>query len=387
MMKFRLLCDLLSSLEAIVTRDPPLLPKSRDALSRKHIIQWFKSHRSLIDDPKTDAVALLSTLLPERRTDRVFNLQPLSLAKVVSRCLLLGASRKSDLLRWKEPGRGDLGTCVERVLRESEFPYQLGKEVTLEEVDAALTQIAGRCRFSGSSIRRKNEGLCAVAVDRELANIYRRLQSREAKWFTRLILKDFSPIEIPQELVLKCFHSMLPSLLEYQDDFHAAVDTLQRSDLRHMNIITESQKSKTLKALITNAVVPKVGVKVGRPRFLKARSIKHVTQMAHGRRMVLERKYDGEYCQIHVDLRKPGHEIQIFSKSGKDSTIDREAVHATIKQSLRIVDDDCSFTNHCILEGELLLWSDHKVEILDFHKIRKHISRSGTLLGTEKDSQ
>jgi DNA ligase-4 len=41
----------------------------------------------------------------------------------------------------------------------------------------------------------------------------------------------------------------------------------------------------------------------------------------------------------------------------------------------------------CILEGELVVYSDKHSKILDFHKIRKHVSRSGAFLGTDKDSQ
>jgi DNA ligase-4 len=41
----------------------------------------------------------------------------------------------------------------------------------------------------------------------------------------------------------------------------------------------------------------------------------------------------------------------------------------------------------CILEGELVVYSDKNSKILDFHKIRKHVSRSGAFLGTDKDSQ
>lgn len=41
----------------------------------------------------------------------------------------------------------------------------------------------------------------------------------------------------------------------------------------------------------------------------------------------------------------------------------------------------------CILEGELVVYSDKHHKILGFHKIRKHVSRSGSFLGTDKDSQ
>ncbi|EEY18025.1 ATP-dependent DNA ligase domain-containing protein [Verticillium alfalfae VaMs.102] len=36
---------------------------------------------------------------------------------------------------------------------------------------------------------------------------------------------------------------------------------------------------------------------------------------------------DGEYCQVHVDLSKGSRSVQIFSKSGKDSTQDRVGIH------------------------------------------------------------
>jgi DNA ligase-4 len=39
------------------------------------------------------------------------------------------------------------------------------------------------------------------------------------------------------------------------------------------------------------------------------------------------------------------------------------------------------------LEGELVVYSGKTHKILDFHKIRKHVSRSGSFLGTDKDSQ
>lgn len=42
------------------------------------------------------------------------------------------------------------------------------------------------------------------------------------------------------------------------------------------------------------------------------------------KRMSIERKYDGKYCQVHIDLARRTQRTQNFSKSGKDSTSDRE---------------------------------------------------------------
>ncbi|KAE8379764.1 hypothetical protein BDV26DRAFT_258832 [Aspergillus bertholletiae] len=68
----------------------------------------------------------------------------------------------------------------------------------------------------------------------------------------------------------------------------------------------------------------------------KARGIKHCCQMIGRRRMSIERRYDGEYCQIHIDLPGPSRSIQIFSKSSKDSTADRSGIHDVIRDSLRL---------------------------------------------------
>ncbi|EMR63660.1 putative atp-dependent dna ligase domain-containing protein [Eutypa lata UCREL1] len=49
--------------------------------------------------------------------------------------------------------------------------------------------------------------------------------------------------------------------------------------------------------------------------------------MVKGRNISVEQKMDGEYCQIHIDISKGSDCIQIFSKSGKDSTNDRASLH------------------------------------------------------------
>lgn len=386
-MKFTLFCDLLSNLEAIATRDPPLLPKAAEEKSKNEIIQWFRSHRTIIDGHDTHDVALLSSLFPARRTDRVYNLQPPSLTKLLSRCLKIGSSRKKDLERWKQPGCGDLAACVERVLSQAENPLQTSNEVTITEVDATLTEIASRSNFSGPKIREQHTGASANTVCQDLGDIYVRLQSREAKWLTRMILKDYSPVMLPEGLIFGSFHHLLPTLLKLHDNFEAACTLLKGPEIGQMNPMPGPREAKTQKALAAKVIVPKIGTKVGRPHYIKIRSVKHAMQVAYGRMMTLERKYDGEYCQIHIDLSKKGNKIQIFSKSGKDSTSDRAGAHDTIRRCLRVGKDDCGFSSRCILEGELLVWDDRDEKQLEFHKIRKHVSRSGVFLGTGKDSQ
>jgi DNA ligase 4 len=71
--------------------------------------------------------------------------------------------------------------------------------------------------------------------------------------------------------------------------------------------------------------------------------------------MSVERKYDGEYYQVHIDLTRRTQRIQIFSKSGKDSTSDREGLYLYIRECLRLGTADYAIRQRCILEGELLV--------------------------------
>lgn len=382
---FRHFCDLLTQLESFSSRQPPLTRDRCEFLFQQTITQWFRTYDVSIHSTHVDAVIVLSALLPARRTDRVYALQAPSLSRKLRRCLRLGEGRWQQLDQWKVPGRGDLGDCVERLQAQSEAPIPLpGQEITLEEVDRALEGIAKACRFSAPSVKENDNSTAFPGVDSTLERIYHRLQSREAKWFTRMILKDYPSFELREGMVLRCLDSRLPTMMKNQDNFQSAINSLRNPD--QVNNVTGTDQENAEVARVPVSPIPKIGVKVGRTTYLKGRSIKHAVSMIGGRAMSAERKYDGEYFQIHVDLTKDKKWIQVFSKSGKDSTRDRKGIHGIVKDSLRIGRKDCGFSRNCILEGEMVIWSDETKEILDFHKIRKHVSRTGVFLGTTSDS-
>lgn len=368
---FSCLCDLLSDLESLFKRQSPLLATALRRETNGRINKWCKSLDLSVNSPNLDVVALLSTLFPKRRTDRVYGIQPRSLSRKLKRVLGLGNGRHQLLDRWQEAGHGDLGSCVERALRQAEYPIQSRqRQVTVEEIDSMLASVAAGYRFSAPKVRAAVNDTTEQDVDQRLGLLYRRLQSREAKWLTRVILKDYGSVEIPEWTVLRCIDHHLPIALKVNDNFEDAVRLLRGGKFQGD----------------VEVLVPQIGVKVGRTTYAKARSVKHAVSMIRNRNMSVERKYDGEYCQIHVDLERSEDAIQIFSKSGKDSTIDRSSLHDTLRKCLSIGQGACSFTRKCILEGEMVIWSDRENEILPFHKIRKHVSRSGSFLGTDADS-
>lgn len=368
---FTTICDLLSKLESL-RKDQPSLPAATTC--QKTNVQtnnWCQSLNLSINSADLDAVALLSTLFPKRRTDRVYGIQPRSLSRKLKRILGLGGGRHQLLDQWQEAGRGDLGCCVERALQQAEFPLQPQSwQITNEEIDDILASIAGGYRYSAPKVQAAANTSTEQDVDDQLRSLYRRTQSREAKWLTRLILKDYGAVEIPEWVVFRSIDPRLPLVLKIHNTFEDAIRLL-----RSGKFSTDG-----------DSLMPQVGVKVGRTTYTKARSLKHAVSMIRNREMSVERKYDGEYCQIHVEVREGDQQIQLFSKSGKDSTTDRIGLHSTLKRCLNLGEDSCVFSSKCILEGEMVIWSDRDNDILPFHKIRKHVSRSGSFLGTKADS-
>lgn len=381
--KYSYICELLSSLERLKTRDVALLPRDFFQESKEIIRKWFHQHRRVIDALDTDGVALLSTLFPERRSDRVYGLQEKRLSSLVARALCFNSTRVKNLNAYTTPGNGDLGACLERVLQAFDCEPKPGTSVTIEEADRTLQQLASRCDFSSPAVRAI---VCEGNSEDLLRRLFLRMSSSEAKWMIRLILKNFSPVVLDESLVFHYYHFLLPGLLRFQNDFGVAVNLL-RTDLKRYHANPDPKSAQLFKQEAARTLTPRIGIKVSRPPFWKARSIKHCINMAltRGAQWSIERKYDGEYCEIHIDLSKGDDFIQIFSKSGKDSTQDRRKAHKIIAESLRIGSPRCFFEKRCIVLAELVAYSDRD-GTQPFEKIRKHVDRSGRRIGAELDS-
>ncbi|KAF3068932.1 DNA ligase 4 [Daldinia childiae] len=369
---YKYICDLLQQLDNESRKDG-----HKQTSARSIIETWFREHRSSLDASENDPSAILSTLLPRRRTDKIYLIQAARLESIFGKALLLGASRLQELRRYRTPGLGvDLADCVEGILKRTPNDTQDCNGLTVEEIDDTLNRIAAACRFSSPSVRASRRTQDSRDQDQSLVTIYRKLSPRDAKWFTRLILKNYQPVVIDERLVFRCYNDLLPQLMKVRDDFTTATTFLRQV----------SQPSRD-QPDIASMLKPVIGTKVGRQTWLKGRSIKHCLDMGKSRDMSCEQKIDGEYCQIHIDLRKRCSPIQIFSKSGKDSTQDRIGLQQVIRDSLKLGTSDCPFKVGCILEGEMVVYSTQDNKILPFHKIRKHVSRSGSFIGTSYDSQ
>jgi DNA ligase-4 len=107
-LSFSLVCELLDQCYSL-----SLAKKSCSNV----IVEWFARHRNYVDAHDTSLSALMSTLLPDKRTDRVYCIQAPSLERIIGRACLLGASRIAELAQFRQPGSGvDLADCVHRIL-------------------------------------------------------------------------------------------------------------------------------------------------------------------------------------------------------------------------------------------------------------------------------
>jgi hypothetical protein len=57
--------------------------------------------------------------------------------------------------------------------------------------------------------------------------------------------------------------------------------------------------------------------------------------------MSVERKSDGEYYRIYIDLTKNIYSIKLFSKDGEDSTNDHMGLQSVPRHSLRLGSAKC----------------------------------------------
>jgi DNA ligase-4 len=111
---FSYVCDLLQRLDD--NRN------ARSGLrSNATIIQaWIREHHGLLYRDDHSSAPLLSALLPEKRTDRVYFIREKKLQIVIGRALGLGRSRIAELARWNNPeARHDLADCVESILTQT----------------------------------------------------------------------------------------------------------------------------------------------------------------------------------------------------------------------------------------------------------------------------
>lgn len=152
-----------------------------------------------------------------------------------------------------------------------------GSSVTLEELDETLDRVTATSPLSSTELRQRAEAKYEEPIRTYdvLAQIFRRLYSTEAKWMVRMILKSYSPVQIPETLAMQKFHFLLPNVLGFQNSFEAAVRILSGTSIRRMPAQPTIAVELSLRDKAARRLKPQIRVMITRTAHDKARSIRH----------------------------------------------------------------------------------------------------------------
>ncbi|KAH7922581.1 DNA ligase/mRNA capping enzyme [Leucogyrophana mollusca] len=372
-------CLAVESTAARTSKKPQGTHPALDILNR-----WIKALRHNYSPiPRGTTAIILRLLFPEEDSHRKYDLQEHRLAQQLAKCLDASSFppvKTTSLGNWNSNlGSGCLGREVLRLARTD--------SMNLCDINALLDELASTSSYSDPSIVNSRSGPKRSKED-ILRVLYLSLPALDACYLTQIILKDLRPLLYPSPDVsstraLLDFNQKSKRMLtkeQFMMAWDASGGMLRTYKARAR--LDEAAMSYEAGQLAPHAR-PQLGVPV--PKSAKGRSAHHAIDILKtSGRIWAETKYDGERAQIHVRKSDDGPaEISIFSKSKRDSTLDRYALHSIILEAL-----GSSSTENVILDAEMVAFSDESQAIDEFWRIRGLISRTaqgvraGAVFGT-----
>ncbi|TCD68425.1 hypothetical protein EIP91_010826 [Steccherinum ochraceum] len=362
--------------------------------------RWVDELRRLYPDlaPGTTAT-VFKLLFPEDDIARKYGMQEKILARYLADILLVSTAsdgRGRGLANWNASDAvGCLGCEVEAVMQHEKRDVE--STLTLHEIDVLLTELAANCPFSSPAIRSAVPNCRPRRV--VLGNLFRSLSSDEAAFLTQIILKDLRPVLYPLQ---ETHYSA--SLLQYNTN---SIKMITKEEA--MKIWDPSYKM--LRAFRTQATFdaasgifevpdavaePRIGAPIAIPKCTKGQGCLHAIKLLrHSSKVWAETKYDGERAQIHVEVDdEMQSRITIFSKSKRDSTLDRYGVHHIIREALGLpqrhasasqtVQDNPNGIKNIVVEAEMVAYSDSLERVDEFWRIRSLVT--STAMGVRHSS-
>lgn len=206
----------------------------------------------------------------------MYGLQAPLLAKKLSSILAFNHGQRALFDGWKTGSDGDLGAYTERAMKPWDGTFSSKHALSIERIDQLLVQLAAKCRFSDEKTREQHDW--GFKADTELREVLVRLESWEAKWLVRLILRDYCTIELDETFVLERYRFLLPELLMFQNAFEVVFDMLG-GELSHYPAVPRPSDVRPMRIEAAQKLKAVVGVKIGRPTFHKAWSFNHCLQL------------------------------------------------------------------------------------------------------------
>ncbi|BFZ59908.1 DNA ligase (ATP) [Saitoella coloradoensis] len=307
------------------------------------------------------------------------------LAGILAEALGLQGQRKDNLKAWRLGHQGDLGLALAAVVSEIDCGESHG-QLDILEVDRLLGKLAARSRFFEPSSDGQRSPTSGTNRPADLIRpILARMDASQAKWLVRLLLKNMLPLKLHMEWVMKQLHFLLPEAYHVQHDLRTASALIQKPEIRRVpRAVEDWEVARLYRLKARHFINPQINIPIAIPETAKARGSRHAAQLLTGKRFWCETKYDGERMQVHVSRSKRSGELtfQIFSKSGRNSTADRSAVHAALRRALRMDSGHGRpYETSVVVEAELCVWNEKTRAIQEFDKVRNFVTRAGRETG------
>ncbi|OCH96368.1 hypothetical protein OBBRIDRAFT_830240 [Obba rivulosa] len=385
--------------------------RSRNASGKGHrktsspsvpVVQTFKRwvaelQRRHTPIPPGTTAAVFRMLFPQEDVRRKYGMQETRLAQYIAKILGVSTAphaRGARLANWTaEDAKGCLGAEVKYIM-EGTFSNPSGP-MSIVEVDTLLTELASTCAFSASTIRPLDPASPRPRDKQSiLSALYARLSPIEAAVVTQIILKDMRPLLYPipegathYTTALRQFNSNAVMPLK-RDDAMRIWDPSGRTLFAYRVRTCFEEAALAFECGpdddVEQYLVPRVGSLIQIPKCAKGQGCARSLELLKDSDIVwAETKYDGERTQIHVQLEptNAAPKITIYSKSGRDSTLDRFAVHSVICDALGLSALSTSHSTpkravkrNIILEAEMVAFSDTLNRIDEFWRIRSLIA-------------
>ncbi|KAG1741125.1 DNA ligase/mRNA capping enzyme [Suillus lakei] len=343
--------------------------------------QWVESLKKNYSPlPRNTTIHILRLLFPEEDSHRKYDLQEARLSQLLPECLdasTFPPISTARLKQWsKQQNSGYLGQ--ELLALQSPDAESFISPRSLQDINVLLDELASTSVFSDKALHAAPSVSPQRSKSAILRSLFESLPALDAAYLTQIILKDLRPI-----LYAPPVASTSHALLEYNTNSKSVLTKEQF--MKTWDPSGSMLKMYRVRANMTEVALcfeaggaisrprPRWGVPVEIPRSAKGRSPLHALNvLSQSNAIWAETKYDGERAQIHVRFRGQGDpQVTIFSKSKRDSTLDRIAVHPILIEALAGYS-----MGDIILDAEMVAYSDERHRIEEFWHIRGLIART-----------
>ncbi|KAF8159724.1 hypothetical protein B0H34DRAFT_704613 [Crassisporium funariophilum] len=345
--------------------------------------QWVAElHRRFSPLPPNTTSICFRLLFPEDDIRRKYDIQEARMTQLLADSF--GVDAKIFQKWGLEEASGCLGQELKVVLERTcsaEDGY-IGP-LSIAEVDELLDELGSKSGYSHKSLRVKYPKGKSRTRATILRNLFRPLSPDDASILTQIILKDLTPLLYP----LTEFHYST-ALIDFNT---ASIKVLVKehamdawdpsgSMRRFYRMRSDTDEAAAFADEPSNSkrkISPKLGSFITIPKSEKGQGcIKALGFFKDCDIVWAETKYDGERAQIHVEMRADGSpHITIFSKSKRDSTYDRHAIHSIILAALGLSQTDTisqasmglqtlKVNQNVILDAEMVAFRGNKIEEL-----------------------